>query len=40
LTDPTATVILPDVIDAGSETRMAMMRALLAGAAVPLVVRV
>jgi hypothetical protein len=40
LTDHPSNAILLDVINAGSETRMAMMRALLAGAAVPLAVRV
>jgi hypothetical protein len=38
LTDRLAAAILIDVNHAGSQTRMAMMRALLAGAAVPLAV--
>jgi hypothetical protein len=38
LTGRIAAAILSDVIHAGYQTRMAMMRALLAGAAAPLVV--
>jgi hypothetical protein len=38
LTNRSPAAILTQVIHAGSQTRMAMMRALIAGAAVPLVV--